>query len=279
MRKSLALAVVLAMFSTACFSREPKKATPPAYAIRVVHEPTTRSTVYLVPSSPGNERCFDIVVITPDGKAHKSSLGCKGDEIEPLEPVGVGYLGRDVGINYAFGKAPEGTRTVRAFDEVGKIYSDTNVTDWWLIVFGSGRMPIGFEALDGRGSVILRRDEGKRAGGTPTETPSVRIEPRSGPAGTLIKVTGDGFDKQMQSRIRLGSEQLGLYQRIENCDLIASSEVSVVVDESGHLEGQFLIPAKPKCFGEDHGGPLSPGLWAVFVGCRQCLYADFRITK
>ncbi len=277
MNKVIALVVLIAMSSTACYSRDDKRATPPADAIRVVEEPSTRSTVYLVPSSPGNERCFDIIVINPDGKAHKSNLGCKGDEIEPLETVGAGGLGRDVGINYVFGKAPEGTKIVRASDEVGRIYSDTRVTDWWLMVLPSGRLPNAFEALDGRGSVILRRDEGQKAGGTPTATPSVRIEPRSGPAGTLVKVIGDGFDKQMQSRIRLGSEQLGLYQKIENCELIASSEVSVVIDESGHLEGQFLIPAKPKCFGEDRGGPLSPGLWAVFVGCRQCLYADFRI--
>jgi hypothetical protein len=119
---------------------------------------------------------------------------------------------------------------------------------------------------------------------SPTPQPwSLTISPDHGPVGTRVHLEGDGFVGGSWQNAELPGGYgvfmgagLGLGWGV--CDLVADTDFTIEISDSGHLTADFTVPASGHCFQTDRSASVSPGEYTIGVACHACAVSTFRVT-
>jgi hypothetical protein len=134
----------------------------------------------------------------------------------------------------------------------------------------------------GRGTIP--ESAAARAAG-PSSTPTAKFVPDEGPAGTLVHVTGSGFNPSLANAPGPAAIGLALIRDFPGgCEVIggvADHPLRLRVDKSGKLTGEFVISSAPsQCFQEPgQKRRVTPGEYHVSIGCLACFVGTFRVTR
>lgn len=107
--------------------------------------------------------------------------------------------------------------------------------------------------------------------------PMVTAAPSRGPAGTRVRIEGDGFTGDPW---QTGGGDLWLTEAAGQgaCDMVAEVEHDVQLTAAGHLEGSFVVPATATCRfsagNEINTGPLR---YDIAYQCTACAIGSFTV--
>lgn len=106
--------------------------------------------------------------------------------------------------------------------------------------------------------------------------PRVTATPSRGPAGTRVRIEGDGFTGDPW---QTGGGDLWLTEapRQGGCDLVARTEHDVHVSAAGHLTGIFVVPATGECRFSAGGGDTGPLRYDIAYQCTACAIGAFTV--
>lgn len=278
------VALLLLLLGSACTGDKESNAQPRG-TIRQYLD-TATGIRWFVTRSGVEGSCYDVIAEARTGRrTEHDGLGCDLGEPEGILPEVVhgGFqVVRDAeSYNFSIGIAPRGTKIVRVILADGRVYSDSHPDPVWFIVWPPTPFEIArIEALDSYGGVIAIRDVEQPIQPVPTldtGIPAVSVNPREGPVGTKVTVSGSGFDELTRSRVTFDATRLGLTRDFGGCRLRGASDIQVSIDTSGNLSGSFVVAEKGTCGPEEQTTTFLPGSYAVFVGCVECKVAEFRI--
>ncbi len=114
--------------------------------------------------------------------------------------------------------------------------------------------------------------------------PVARFVPDHGPVGTVVRVTGSGFDPSLANRSATAIGLALIRDFPDGCELIggaANRPLTLRISKAGRLTGEFAISGAPgQCFqepGRKHR--VTPGAYHVSIGCLACYVGTFRVTS
>lgn len=109
------------------------------------------------------------------------------------------------------------------------------------------------------------------------------MSPISGPIGTRVHVSGQGFTGAAGDEARAHSYFFALVglPNGPGCELIAPSvDPQVSIDLAGNLTGSFSIPSRGSCFQQSGSArPLPPGSYYITLGSHSDSLAQFAVTR
>lgn len=283
----LSLIVIVTLVGGACTTGR-NSANPPAHTIRKQFDALSGVTWYVTrTSNAGSNQCYEVIGEAPTGRrTHHGGLGCIVQQAtEPFNRLGGGGFDvRDAGsFNFEFGAAIPGAKVVRLTLEDGHVYSDTHPGSVWFVAWQASSSGISkYEALNARGAVLVESGNPPVTQGTvdlANKEPHISVDPPQGPVGTLVHVTGDGFDEQLRDNVNSGDGYVvGLLRDFGDCELIGGDGVSAHIDDNGHLEATIRISSEGACFQDGKRHAVVPGVYGIIVGCHACIYGEFTVT-
>ena len=109
--------------------------------------------------------------------------------------------------------------------------------------------------------------------------PSVRARPDHGPPGTRVTIVGECFEERQWNH-GYGIFLIRQFSQPRECEVIGwGNPFRFRVDSRGRGRGFFTVPSSGDCFQQDYGRRVTPGVYAIGLGCHACGVGTFRVTR